>query len=109
MAGDLLVQFGAIIRGLMARTREGKVEWEWDRGVSTAMLINGRVVVSKDRDNDTVVKIQDEYSNNLDEINTGYASYNDLKAEADELYDLARRSALQIDSKIASILREISP
>ena len=108
MAGDLLAQFGAIIEALMVRTREGKVEWEWDRGTGTAMLINGRVVVSKDSDHDTVVEIQDEDSNKLDEINTGYFDYLELKAEANELYNLARRSALQIDSKLASILREIS-
>ena len=109
MAEDQLSQFQAIISGLVARTRADKLEWTWVGGVGTTTLLHGRVIVFKDRDRDTVVKIQDTDSNELEEINTGYFEYQDLKAEANELYSLARRSGLQIDSKLASILSEISP
>ena len=109
MAEDQLSQFQAIISGLVARTRAGKLEWTWVLGVGTATLTHGRLIVFKDRDNDTVVKIQDTDSNDLEEINTGYFEYQDLRAEANELYSLVRRSGLQIDSKLASILSEISP
>ena len=67
------------------------------------------MIISKDPDFDTVVEIEDTDSNKLEEINTGYHTYIVLKPEADELYGLARRRALQIDSKLESILSELSP
>ena len=110
MVEDQIVQLRAIISFLTERTREGRMEWEWDkaRGSVTTTLVNGQVIVSKDRDYDTVLEIQDKDSNNLEEINVGFFSYRDLKLEADELYEQARRSALQVDSKLESILREVS-
>ena len=110
MVEDQMFQLRTIISILTVRTREGRVEWAWnkDQGSGTTALLNGRVIVSKDRDLDTVIEIQDTESNNLEEINVGYRKYSDLKTEADELYELARRSALQIDSKLESLLREIS-
>ena len=110
MVEDQMVQLRVIISVLTARTREGRVVWAWDKeqGIGTTTLVNGRVIVSKDRDSDTVIEILDTDSSNLEEINVGYPTYSDLKTEADELYELARRSALQIDSKLESILREIS-
>ena len=108
MVEDQMGQLRAIIAFLRIRTREGRVEWAWDEESATTTLANGQVVVSKDRDFDTVIEIQDSDLNNLEVINVGYPRYSDLKEEADELYELARRSALQIDSKLESILREIS-
>ena len=110
MADDQLVQLRAIFSALLERTREGRLDWAWDEteGSGTATLVNGRVIVSKDRDFDTVVTIQDSDWNDLEEINVGYPSYKDLSEEADELYELARRSALNVDSKLESILREVS-
>ena len=100
----------AIIEALVARTREGKMQWVWneefERG--TATLINGRVIVEKDRDSDTVVKIQDTDSANLEVINVGYRENAYLREGADELYMRARRSALRVDKKLESILQEIS-
>ena len=110
MVEDQMIQLGAIISVLTVRTREGRVEWAWDKdqGSGTTTLLNGRVIVSKDRDSDTVIVIQDTDSTNLEEINVGYRTHIELKTEADELYELARRSALQVDSKLESIFREIS-
>ena len=104
------IQLRDIIGALLVRTREGKVEWGWDErlAISTATLANGRVILSKDRDRDTVVRIQDTDSNTLEDINVAYLQYKHLQRQADELYELARRSGLQIDSKLESILREIS-
>jgi hypothetical protein len=110
MAEDRLAELAAIINALIARTREGKVEWEWsvaDRR-SVADLVNGRVLVGKDRDGDSVVTIQDTEAVTLEAINVGFLEYADLKSSADELYELARRSALQVDSKLESILQEIA-
>ena len=105
-----LSQLREIIGALTARTRQGKVEWVWDDlwGNLSTTLANGKVVLDKDRDLDTVIKIMDSYENVLQEINAGFKIYADFKEGADALYDLARRSALQIDSKLDSILREIS-
>ncbi len=110
MVEDQKVQVRTIVSALRVRTREGKVEWAWDKNLErgTTTLVNGRVIVSKDRDFDTVIQIQDTDSNILGEINVGYPAFGDLSKEADELYELARRSALQVDSKLESILREIS-
>ena len=110
MVEDQLVQLRAIVNALLMRTREGRVDWEWDEtdGSGTTMLENGRVIVSKDSDFDTVIKIQDTDSNDLDQINVGYRSHVAFKTVADELYELARRSALNIDTKLESILREVS-
>ena len=103
-------QLRSIIYALLERTRGGRMEWEWDEvsesGIAT--LANGKVIVSKDRDFDTQIRIQDTDSNNLENINVGYLEYRDLKVAADELYELSRRSALKVDSKLESILREIS-
>lgn len=105
-----LSQLREIIGALSARTRQDKVEWVWDdlwRNLTTT-LASGKVTLEKDRDLDTVIKIVDTYGNVLEEVNAGFKIYVDLKEDADALYDLARRSALQIDSKLESILREIS-
>ncbi len=104
------IQLLEILGALVARTREGAIEWVWDadQGNSIATLENGRVIVAKDRDFDTQVTIQDTASNNLEVINVGYTKYRDLRQQADQLYELARRSALKIDSKLESIFREIS-
>ena len=105
-----IIQLRAIISSLMERTREGRVKWAWDQdlGIGIATLANGRVIVSKDRDFDTVIEIQDTDANNLEELNVGFPTFSDLQPVADELYEQARRSALQVDSKLESILREIS-
>ena len=110
MDENQLVQLREIIGALTVRTHEGRIEWAWDEdmGSVTATLANGRVILSRDRDFDTVMVIQDADSNFLERINVGYRQYVDLKFEEDELYRLARRSALQVDSKLDSILREIS-
>ena len=110
MNDDHMFQIRAIINVLSQRTRERRVNWTWDAelGSVTATLSNGRVIVSKDSDFDTVIEIEDSDSNNLEFINVGFHGFGDLQLEADELYDLARHSALQIDSKLESILREIS-
>ena len=104
------IQLYEIISALLARSREGGVEWVWDEQLAsaTATLANGRVIVSKDRDRDTQVRIEDTDSNTLEDVNVGYVAYRHLQSEADELYELARRSGLKIDSKLESILREIS-
>ena len=111
---EQLPELRAIIAALVARTREGGVEWEWKMrvmgmagGRCVAELANGSVLLAKDRDYDTVITIRDSDSNVLAEINVGYREYADLKPLADELYDLARRSALRVDSKLESILEEI--
>ena len=105
-----LAQLREIIGALSARTRADEVEWERDElsGNITSTLSNGQIVLGKDRDFDTVIKIMDTYGNVLEEINAGYRIYADLKEYADELYQLARRSAFQVDSKLESILREIT-
>ena len=110
MSEDQPVQLREIVSALLIRTREGTMEWVWDEYLAsgTATLVNGRVIVSKDSDFDTQVTIQDTDSNNLEDINVGYYKYSYLKTQADELYELARRSALKTDSKLESILREIS-
>ena len=110
MVEDQIIQFHAIISALIVRTREGRMEWEWDAilGTATATLENGRIILSKDPDIDTVVEIQNTDFQNVDEINVGYHKYNELQPKADELYQLARRSALRVDSTLDSILREIS-
>lgn len=97
---------------LTFQTREGAVKWGWQRrleeGRCVAELANGRVLVEKDFGNDTLVTIQDSDSNTLEKINVGFPEYADLKPYADELYDLARRSALQVDTKLESIFNEIA-
>ena len=102
----------SIIVMLTARTREGTVKWEWQRlleeGRCVAELTNGRVLVEKNFTNDTLVTIQDSDSNTLAKTNVWHPEYLGLKPHADELYDLARRSALQIDTKLDSILKEIA-
>ena len=110
MVEGKLIQCRTIISNLTMRTIEGRVEWAWneDLGSGTTTLESGRVIVSKDRDFDTVIEIQDTDFNTLEVINVGYSTYSDMRAEADEIYELARRSALQIDSKLESIIREIS-
>ena len=110
MSENQTVQLYEIIDALLVRTLEGRMEWVWDeqQAIGTATLENGRVIVSKDRDFDTRVRIQDVDSTNLEDINVGYTKYKDLKAPVDQLYELARRSALKIDSKLESIFREIS-
>ena len=80
------------------------MEWDNNRQSVIATLTNGRVIVSKDRDFDTVIEIEDEELNTLEAINTGYTVYSDLASEANEFYEVARRSALKIDSKIESII-----
>ena len=104
------IQLHEIISALLVRSREGGVEWVWNERLAsaTATLANGRVIVSKDRDRDTQVRIQDTDSNTLEDVNVGYVAYKHLQGQADELYELARRSGLKIDSKLESILREIS-
>ena len=110
MVDGKLIQLRTIISILTMRTSEGRVEWTWDEnlGIATATLVNGRVIVSKDPDLDTVITIQDADANTLAEINVGYTQNRDFVTEADQMYDVARRSALQIDSKLESIIREIS-
>ena len=105
-----LAQFREIIGALLAQTRAGKVEWEQQElfGNLTTTLANGQISLSLDRDQDTVISIYDTYGNVLETINAGYIQYKELKADADKLYELARRSALEIDSKLESILREIT-
>ena len=110
MVEDQIFQFHAIISALIARTREGRIDWEWDEDLrsATATLEHGRIIISVDRDFDTVVEIQNTDLENVDQINVGYPQYTDLTKVADELYQLARRSALRVDSTLESILREIS-
>ena len=110
MSENQTVHLDAIIDALLVRTREGRMEWVWDEQQATfnTTLENGRVIVSKDRDLDTQLRIQDVDSANLEDINVGYPAYRYLKEPVDQLYELARRSALKIDSKLESIFREIS-
>ena len=102
-------QLRAIITTLVARTRQGKLEWDWDeeQATGTVTLGGGQVIVSKDRDFDTVVDILNTEGNVLASINVGYSSYIDLKEEADELYGLADRVARQKAAELGSILREL--
>ncbi len=110
MDENYLSQLREIIGTLTVRTRESKMEWIWDEWSKnlTAKLTNGQIVISKDRDFDTVIRIVDTDENVLEEINAGYRIYADLKEDSDELHQLARRSALKVDSKLDSILQEIS-
>lgn len=110
MAEDRLAELAAIINALLTRTREGKVEWEWHPVSSRPVtdLANGRVLLDKDHDEDTVVTIKDTEGNILEHVNVGFREYADLKEYADQLYELARRAALQVDSKLESILQEIA-
>ncbi len=110
MSENQPVQLGEIVSALLVRTRAGRVEWVWHDNSASAIatLENGRVILSKDRDFDTEVRIQDVDSTNLEDINVGYAKYRYLKEQVDQLYEMARRSALKIDSKLESIFREIS-
>ena len=110
MVEGQMIQLRTIISNLAVRTSEGKMEWVWDNALEsgTTTLVSGQVIVSKDRDFDTVIEIKDTNFNTLEVINVGYGKYSDLKTVADEIYDMARRSALQIDSKLESIIREIS-
>ena len=110
MDENQLAQLRDIIGALLAQTRVDNVDWEWreDGDYVCATLANGEIVVSKDNDFDTEIQIYDTDSNILVKVNTGYRIYASLKADADELYQLARSSALQLDFKLESILREIS-
>ena len=110
MVEDRMAELAAIIDALVARTRAGRVEWDWNQSWHrcTTELANGRVLVDKDRDSDTVVTIQDAEGLTLETINVGFHEYAELKASADALFELARRSALQVDSKLESILQEIT-
>ena len=110
MDENQMAQFREILGALLVRTRKGRVKWEQSSFGTffSATLASGKVIVNKDDDYDTVVRIMDTDSNILGEINSGYRKHVDLKENADELYELARRSALQVDSKLESILREIS-
>ncbi len=110
MVEDRMAELAAIINALVARTREGRVEWGWSQSSRrcTAELANGWVLLDRDRDGDTVVTIQDTEGFTLETINVGFHEYAELKASADALYELARRSALQVDSKLESILQEIT-
>ena len=110
MIQNQMIQFRELINALLTRTREGKIEWAWDEQTASgiATLASGRVIVSKDSDFDTFVKIQNPHRKTIEEVNVGYPRYKGLKVPVDELYDLARRSALGVDSTLESILREIS-
>ena len=113
MSEGLTSNLGIIIAMLTTRTLEGGVKWEWERqwdggkGRCVAELTNGRVLVGKDIGNDTFITIQDSDLNTLEAVNVGFPEYLGLRSTADELYELARRSALQVDSKLESILGEI--
>ena len=110
MLEDQIAEMAAIIDALVARTRERRVAWDWDQSSlqCTAELANGWILVAKDRDGDTVVTIQDTEEVTLETINVGFHEYAELRVSADSLYELARRSALQVDSKLESILQEIT-
>ena len=98
-----------LLESIAARTHEGRVKWGWDqlsrKGLAT--LETGYVEVSKDSDNDTVVIIMDEEQSILETLNVGFRDFSELKKQADSLYELGRRSALQIDSKLQSMLEEL--
>ena len=103
-------QLRMILNILPERTREGKVQWEWnelDQAV-TAALENGRVLVSKDRDLDTVIEVRDAEGITLEKVNTGYPKYRDLLDAAEEVYETARRAAFRVDSKLEAIIQEIA-
>ena len=110
MDENQLFQIRAIVNTLVVRSRQGKINWVWDEAQRTgiATLESGRVIVGKDDDFDTYMRIEDTDSNRLENINVGFPKYKELRPEADELYELARRSALDVDSKLELILREIS-
>lgn len=110
MVDDNKFKFQEIISALIAGTRGGKVIWDWNSKSrsATANFMSGRLVVSKDRDFDTVLEIQNSARETIERINTGYVRWSVLKTDADKLYELARRAALGVDSTLEALLREIS-
>ena len=99
-----------LIDTIISRTREGKIKWEWDsvNDQSFTDLLSGRVIVGKDSDDDAYIRIQDTEGMSLEYINVGFPEYRQLMQLASDLSELARRSALQIDSKLGAILRELT-
>ena len=113
---DAMVQ---LLGGLIQATSEGRIKWEPAKGRSDAFEYVGRAsrVLIGSRDDDSAYPYQltilDNANRVVESLQTSWSNdpFGDPEpepwnADIDELYQLARRSALNIDVAIRDLLRD---
>lgn len=106
-----MIDIVTIAEALLEKTRSKEVEWTVGGPREFVVhFLSGRVLVGKDNDNDVYITVTDTNGIIVESANMGfrrYANNREFRNQMVELYDLARRSALRVDSTMESILGEI--
>jgi len=106
-----VTEFSPIIQKLLDRTKEGKVLWEEaTRGFKAAVGLFTFRVFSSDEGGDTTVRLtmRDDHDSEIFEVTLTddpptIARYRQAVTNMKELYELARRKALNVEEKLGAV------
>ena len=106
-----MTEYSPIIQKLLDRTREGKVAWEEaTRGFKAQVGLYTFRVFSSDEGGDTTVRLtmRDDRDSEIFEVTLTddpptIAQYRQIVANLKEIYELARRKALNVEEKLGEV------
>ncbi len=99
-----------IILKLLERTDQGRVDWEAtvNEDVYVAVIGNLSVSLNQDFRKGVTVQILDEQGREIRALSSSSGEALEVSAALGELYSKAKRSALQVDSRLDELLTELT-
>ena len=99
-------RYGLLVKALAEKTRDGKIRWHQTAAENTYLAavkgLNTYEVHSNDQGSVQVLKVRDEVGN------LAIKHVTKFDPQMSELYELARRSALQMNEKIDRALEVLN-